>query len=206
MTDTELFSLDDATIPEWLETSRLILRPITHADEPAITAAKLLSRDHLKPWFSWAQKNEEFTSEANNAFIDFAESEWNARNNFMYFAFEKETGAFVTATGILVKSLPVRRYEVSYWTPINAVGKGYARESANVMTRIAFDFLNAASVMIRMNPLNEKSRKVAERLGYDFEGILRRSYPCPVTGNPRDTAHYSCIDTNALPPLEYKVK
>jgi RimJ/RimL family protein N-acetyltransferase len=60
------------------------------------------------------------------------------------------------------------------------------------LTRIAFDDLGAQRVEVRMDAHNTASRRVAERNGYSFEGVLRSDSQTP-QGTPRDTRIYSRV-------------
>jgi RimJ/RimL family protein N-acetyltransferase len=55
---------------------------------------------------------------------------------------------------------------------------------------MAFETLQARRVEIRMDDGNLRSRAVAERCGFEFEGVLRRDSLNPA-GEPRDTRVYS---------------
>ena len=48
-------------------------------------------------------------------------------------------------------------------------------------------------VWIKTDALNQRSRAAIERLGAQFEGILRRSQPAYGRPGPRDTASYSIV-------------
>lgn len=55
----------------------------------------------------------------------------------------------------------------AYW------GQGYAQEAAEILISIAFDYLNMERVEIRYMAENHSSRRVGEKCGMTFEGVLR---------------------------------
>ncbi len=55
----------------------------------------------------------------------------------------------------------------SYW------GQGYACEAAEMLISIAFDYLGMQRVEIRYMEENQASRRVGEKCGMTFEGVLR---------------------------------
>ncbi|HEU6455225.1 MAG TPA: GNAT family protein, partial [Roseateles sp.] len=59
-----------------------------------------------------------------------------------------------------------------------------------LLTALAFDTLRAQRVEIRCDVRNTRSRAVAERCGFELDGILRRD-ALAVDGSVRDTAVYS---------------
>ncbi len=56
----------------------------------------------------------------------------------------------------------------------------------------AFETLEAIRVQLKTHRLNYRSRRAIERLGAQFEGILRNHYILP-DGTYRDSAYYSVI-------------
>ena len=71
-------------------------------------------------------------------------------------------------------------------------GQGYVSEAVQAIASLAFDQLAARRVEIRMDARNVRSCAVAERCGFEFEGVLRRD-TLDVNGEPRDTRVYSRI-------------
>jgi RimJ/RimL family protein N-acetyltransferase len=84
----------------------------------------------------------------------------------------------------------VRKFEIGYWVRTGFEGRGYVTEAAAALERLAFEQLAARRVEIRMNDRNERSWRVAERLGFALEGIQRRDSLDP-SGAPRDTRVYA---------------
>lgn len=58
----------------------------------------------------------------------------------------------------------------AYW------GKGIAPAAVKMLERICFDRLRLIRVVIKMNPKNKASQKVAIKCGYKKEGRLRKDY------------------------------
>ena len=61
-----------------------------------------------------------------------------------------------------------------------------------LLTRLAFEDLEARRVEISCDPRNDRSRRVAERLGFVLEGRLR-SIMLDTAGQPRDQLVFSLI-------------
>jgi RimJ/RimL family protein N-acetyltransferase len=94
----------------------------------------------------------------------------------------------------------IRRFEIGYWLRESAVGFGYVSETVQLLTCLAFDRLEASRVEIRMDVRNTRSRAVPERLGFVYEGRLRRALP-DVKARPRDVDVFALIheDYERLP-------
>jgi RimJ/RimL family protein N-acetyltransferase len=101
-------------------------------------------------------------------------------------------GQLLGGTGLHRFDWKVRRFEIGYWIRTSAQGQGYVSEAVRALAAMAFDALKARRVEIRMDSNNRRSRAVAERCGFEFEGVLRRDALSPL-GEPRDTCVYSRI-------------
>lgn len=63
--------------------------------------------------------------------------------------------------------------EVGYWCAREARGHGYAPRAVRLLARWAFAELDAARVQLGTLPGNRSSERVAEKLGFVREGVLR---------------------------------
>jgi RimJ/RimL family protein N-acetyltransferase len=66
-------------------------------------------------------------------------------------------------------------------------------ECKYLLLRHAFETLNCIRVQFKTDRRNERSRRAIERIGGQFEGILRQHMVLP-DGSYRDSAFYSIID------------
>ena len=62
---------------------------------------------------------------------------------------------------------------IGYWVRRQFEGQGLVTEAVGAITRFAFETLRAQRVEIRTDDRNDRSWRVAERLGYRLEGVLR---------------------------------
>jgi RimJ/RimL family protein N-acetyltransferase len=86
-----------------------------------------------------------------------------------------------------------RRIEVgNIWYEPGAQRTTANTEAVLLMGTHAFDTLACRRLEWKCDALNERSRLVAERLGFVFEGVFRRHMI--VKGRNRDTAWYSIVD------------
>ena len=96
------------------------------------------------------------------------------------------------ATGFHNLDWTVPAVEIGYWVIPEVQGQGYVTEAVSLLTDFAFAEFNANRISIHCDPLNERSKRVAERLGYQLEGRLRNKARTP-DGGLRDTLVYSLV-------------
>lgn len=183
-----------ADVPETLQTARLVLRAARPGDGAALHESVQQSLGRLRPWMPWAQS--ETTPEASEAVVRRMHGQFALRQDLPYLMFERlrdgGEGLHVGGTGLHRIDWTVPRFEIGYWVRNGFEGQGLVTEAVRALARAAFDRLRAARVEIRMDADNTPSRRVAERAGFTFEGILRRDTLTP-DGRLRDTCVYSRV-------------
>lgn len=95
------------------------------------------------------------------------------RESFAMGIFARYERIFLGGVGLHLRSWQAPAYEIGYWVRASAQGHGYVGEAVRLVTTLAFETLRAQRVMIRCNARNTRSRNVAERCGYVYEGCLR---------------------------------
>jgi RimJ/RimL family protein N-acetyltransferase len=181
-------------VPERIDTERFVLRCPQPGDGAAINAAVCATLDELRPWMPWAQAAP--LLDESEAYCRRNQARFRLREDLPYFMLEREPdgsdGVLVGACGLHRIDWTVRRFEIGYWRRVGLGGHGIATEAARALNRMAFDRLDARRVEIRMDDANAPSRKVAERAGFTFEGLLRRD-TLNVAGESRDTRVYARV-------------
>lgn len=181
-------------VPERLDGERtLLLAPRAGLGaEMAVVIAQSLS--HLRPWMPWAQDAP--TAESSETVVRRMQADFIARRDLCFQIYARKpdgtVGRMLGGTGLHRIEWSVRKFEIGYWIRPEAAGQGHVSEAVRLLTALAFDRLGARRVEIRCDARNLKSRAVAERCGFELEGVLRRD-ALGVDGQPRDTAVYARI-------------
>ena len=183
-------------LPDELVGDRVIVRPWAEADSDSLWDAIDDSRDHLEPWMPWVDRYRN----PDNA-LEYARrsrARWLLREDLAVAIVERATGRIVGGSGFHRTDWTYRLFEIGYWVRQDCEGRGYVHETVQLLTRLAFEQLDANRVELRIDTRNLRSLRVAERLGFVLEGTLRRRMPAP-GGVPTD------MHVLALLPEEYRL-
>jgi RimJ/RimL family protein N-acetyltransferase len=186
-------------VPDELNGPLVTVRAYREDDAPALWAAVEESRaGPLGEWMPWVKEYR--APEDALATIRRLRARWLLREDLITGIFERATGRFLGGSGLSRIEWTIRRFEIGYWLRTSAIGHGYVTETVQLLTRLAFDSLEANRVEIRMDVRNTRSRAVPVRLGFVFEGCMRRAMP-DIHSQPGDIDVFALIreDYERLP-------
>jgi RimJ/RimL family protein N-acetyltransferase len=182
-------------LPEQLETPRLLLRVPALGDAPALNAAIAESFPELTRWMDWSAEPQSLEDTAR--FCVDARDDWEADLRFGLIMIDKLDGVVVGGTGYPSIDWGVPKFEIGYWCRTTHVGQGYASEATQALASFAFDAMQAVRVELWMDDRNERSWRVAERMGFEIEGVLRGDARNN-DGSIRNTRVYGLVDPGRL--------
>ena len=152
-----------------LRTPRLLLRPWSPGDAPALVAAVTASLDHLRPWMRWAEAPPDL--EATLAQLRRLRADFDRDHDHTYGVFDAGGDAILGGCGLHGR-LDAGALEIGYWVAAGHSGRGLATELAGALTRAAFAVHRVHRVEIHCDPANLASARVAAKLGYRHEATL----------------------------------
>jgi len=82
--------------------------------------------------------------------------------------FEKATNEFIGCCGLRPHNIEKRVYETGFHLRSKHWGKGFGTEAARAIINYSFAKLNAAALFAGHNPNNIASKKVLEKLGFQY--------------------------------------
>lgn len=176
--------------PESFESNRLLIRAPLWGDGASVNEAIRESLEELRPWMPWANKVP--TLEESEINIRRARLHFLERTDWRLLLFLKETGQLVGSSGLHQIDWESRKFEIGYWVRSSCAKQGYITEAVDAITSFAATELQANRIEIRCDSRNTQSARVAERLGFTLEGILR-SDACDVDGSLRNTMIFSKV-------------
>ncbi len=159
---------------------RVSLRPYLAADAPAVWAAIEESRAHLAQWLLWVHDYHDVDDVRD--YLLRARAVWEQRLDLPLGIFARDDGRFLGGTGLHRIKWEERHFEIGYWLRLSALHGGFARETAALLTGLAFRDLGATRVVIRVREENRASRRVPEALGFRREGTAPLSEDEPAAG------------------------
>lgn len=175
--------------PEEFYTERLVIRIPRPGDGRVVFEAIQASLSELKPWMSWAQKEQ--TEQDMEINVRSAYTKFINREDLRLHVFHKETGAFIAASGLHRIDWKVPKFEIGYWIDTRYSGNGYMTEAVQRITEFAFEHLNAKRIEIRCDLKNIKSKAIPERLNFQLEGILKNDGISADSKELRDTCIFA---------------
>lgn len=164
---------------------RLVPRHV--ADAAEMFAVVERNRAALRQWIGWVDAT--VTVQDARRYAHFAESQFEQRVGFDYGIWQR--GAIAGALGLYDVDWLGRTAQIGYWLAPPAQGRGVMTRACRALTDHAFGRLGLHRLEIRCVVENQKSRAVAERLGYRFEGVLRDAHV--LHDRFRDIALYAAI-------------
>lgn len=159
--------------PVWrLETARLVVRAWRAEDALAWERAAEGSRDHIRPWLSWAT-SPPLGVEGRARRIQAAREQLARRRDAALGVFGP--GEDEVLGGVGLHRIPgLASCTLSYWLAAPHLGRGYATEAAAALTRVAFEVDRVRRVEIHVDADNVRSAAVPDRLGFRLVATRRQ--------------------------------
>lgn len=152
-----------------IETERLTLRAFEPTDLDALAA--LHGDEDLVRWIPWGPRSRDEVREVLDRKI--AAADFSAGENGLGIAVCPRASGELIGDFVLVNSSPGdRAAEIGFMLLARHQGRGYATEASRAILRLAFEELGLHRVFARLEPRNEASAAVLERLGMRREALL----------------------------------
>ncbi len=163
---------------EVLRGPRVELRPLKVSDWDVWHEVRTRSRDWLEPWEPLGEPGAPDPSVDADAFKSRCGS-WDRQRHFDaaygFGIFLRDKGPLIGEVSLgSVQRGPFQSANVGYWIDEASAGRGYMPEAVAVILRQAFEHLGLHRVEAAIVPRNDRSRRVAEKLGMRDEGISSR--------------------------------
>ena len=163
--------MDDlSTAPRF--SGRLMLRPFRRRDADELTEAVQASQLELNQWLPWARIG--YAKGDATTYIRDSIKSWREERAYD-FAVRRldDPHRHIGNISVWFISRSFKTGEIGYWVRTDETAQGIATELAARVLKIAFEELKMHRVILRIAVGNRPSERVAEKLGFFREGILR---------------------------------
>lgn len=180
-------------LPEQIETERMIIRPPRVGDGRALFEATVDSLSELRRWpasMAWALAPP--TEEGSEAYCRNSAAHFMARTDFPLLLIHRGTGEIVGSSGLHRPDWTVPKMEVGWWGRTSYARQGLVTEAVKAILGFGFDFLGARRIFALPDEENTASCRICERVGMQFEGLIRNERAEPA-GALRHSRLYASI-------------
>jgi RimJ/RimL family protein N-acetyltransferase len=177
--------------PYRIRTERMVVRCWEPADAPLLKAAVDASLDHLRPWMPWADDEPQSVEEKVELLRGFR-GRFDLDDDYVYGLFDADESAVVGGSGLHTR-VGDDALEIGYWIRADQARQGLAPEATVALTRVGFEMCGVDRIEIRVDPANETSARIPEKLGFTREGTMRRRLPGRAGKPRRDAVVYTML-------------
>ncbi len=165
----------------------ITLARVRSEDAAEIFAVVDSCRDYLREWLRWVDSSRSVKDIL--AFVERSEKQYAEGKGFQ--ACIRLNWKIVGVIGYVGVDRINQKTEIGYWIDEHHQGRGIVTKATRALTDYAFSEWNLNRVKISAGVENSRSRALAERLGFQFEGIARESEW--VNGHFLDHARYAML-------------
>lgn len=155
------FNIDDS----------LELRIMDSNDAEAAIMEIEQSRDYLARWLPWVELTH--TADDYRNFIRFTRDEFANESSYHFGIFDD--GCFIGGFSINKFNRNDNKVELGYWLGKRHQKQGIITRTVEAVTDFLFKKWDVHRIEIHVATLNEASKKVPERLGFEIDGVMRES-------------------------------
>ena len=173
-----------------LQTKNLELKPLIATFDFAKELFDIIAnnRDFFKymPWINVEKPEQEFV------FLNNAENGWKKQTEATYRMCLRDGGDFVGLCSIFNLKWERETAEIGYWLNPKYAGRGLMSEAVNAVADSFFN-MGFKRITILANPENIASCRVAEKCGFQREGIMRSYDFAPGLNEREDIVLYAKV-------------
>ena len=131
------------------------------------------------------------TKEAVKELLDEYIGKYNSGYYYRWGIIEKDSGECIGQIAYFLVDNHNNFGEIEYCIGTGYQGRGYATEATKAVICYGFDSIHFNKIQICVRPSNTSSRKVIEKCGFTYEGILREYFL--IDGNYEGRMYFSIL-------------
>jgi RimJ/RimL family protein N-acetyltransferase len=160
-------------VPEEIGTERMVLRATRAGMGAAVAEAVRDSRKELERWMAWAHHTRSAADSERHCRE--MQLRWYAREEFDFCFHRRSDNLLLGKGGFHTIDWAIPKLEIGYWVRTSCARQGYATEATLALVELARKRLGANRLEISADARNAASRRVAEKCGFELEGVRRRA-------------------------------
>ncbi len=141
-------------------------------DAENIYTAVQVSKNELMPWMDWCRPD--FSIDVPLEWLKNQHQDWEQGINYQFVIIDTESHQFLGGCGINHINQYYLLANLGYWVRSDRNGEGIASEATKLLALFGFQKLELRRIEIVTGVENWASRRVAEKAGAAYEGILRK--------------------------------
>lgn len=174
-----------------IESERITLQRFTRRDSTTLDEAIRESLADLNQWLPWARMD--YTSSDTTAFIRESIQAWKEERAWDYsIRSNNDPKRHVGNISFWTVSKLGKIAEIGYWVRSGETGRGVCTKAVDLLLEEMFNSLGYHKIVLRIAVGNDASDRVAEKLGFTREGVLREELL--IRGNWVDHSLWSLLD------------
>lgn len=181
----------DRFIPEEIVIGQLILRRIDLMDVNDVHEAVISSLPSLQKWFGWAHG---FNRSSAANFVASCWNQWQRGESYEFTIKLNHHDQLLGLCGL--NSIREGDGNLGYWIREGERGRGVCTQAARRLAQFGFENLKLSRISLYHAVGNRPSRRVAEKVGFRFEGLQRSRVE--VSGVRHDTRSYALTSIEEL--------
>jgi ribosomal-protein-serine acetyltransferase len=167
----------------------VILRPYRLSDADYLYEAVRESLDEASPWLSFAHKD--YTVKESRDWLKKRPGEWKKGASYDFAILDVRDGGYLGGCGLNAIDTENLRANLGYWVRTSCTKRGVATTATLLLAEWGFKELALNRIEILVATGNTRSQRVAEKVGAQREGILRKRIV--VRNKIHDAIMYSLI-------------
>lgn len=169
--------------------SKIGIRTFQNEDIVPFYEAVVESIKHVQEFMPWCHPG--YSIQESEAWVTSRSESWAHAEEYSFVVYSMRNNELLGCVAINQINQNHKIGNIGYWMRKNVLNKGAATKAVSLVSEFGFDSLDLSRLEIVMVPNNIASKKVAEKSGAKFEGILRKRLV--VHGEALDACMYSLI-------------
>lgn len=163
------------------------IRPFNLGDALPMYEAARESMEQLRAWMTWYRAD--FSLAQAEAFVTQSARAWAHGEQYSFAIIDARDNVFLGSVGLNQLNSAHKFANVGYWVRNSAAGRGVATAAVRQVAAFGLRELKLHRLEFLIPTVNVGSQRVAQKVGAQFEGVLRRRLV--ISGHGHDAAMYA---------------